>query len=35
MGGFNITISLFDRDDGDEIEEEINSKLVLLVPEPC
>ncbi|MFM7406889.1 MAG: hypothetical protein ACKO3K_09565 [Cuspidothrix sp.] len=28
-------ISLFDRDDGDEIEKEINSKLVMLVPEPC
>ncbi|AFZ60068.1 hypothetical protein H6G54_09175 [Anabaena cylindrica FACHB-243] len=28
-------ISLFDRDDSDEIEAEIKSKLVWLVPEPC
>nr|WP_174763081.1 hypothetical protein [Anabaena sp. UHCC 0187] len=28
-------ISLFDRDDSDEIEDEIKSKLVWLVPEPC
>jgi hypothetical protein len=27
--------SLFDRDDSDEIEEEIKRKLVWLVPEPC
>jgi hypothetical protein len=27
--------SLFDRDDSDEIEAEIKSKLVWLVPEPC
>ena len=27
--------SLFDRDDSDEIEDEIKSKLVWLVPEPC
>ncbi len=28
-------ISLFDRDDSDEIEAEITNKLVWLVPEPC
>jgi hypothetical protein len=28
-------ILLFDRDDSDEIEAEITSKLVWLVPEPC
>lgn len=28
-------LSLFDREDGDEIENEITSKLVWLVPEPC
>ncbi len=28
-------ILLFDRDDSDEIEAEIKSKLVWLVPEPC
>jgi hypothetical protein len=28
-------ISLFDRDDSDEIEREIKSKLLWLVPEPC
>jgi hypothetical protein len=28
-------LSLFDREDGDEIEDEIKSKLVWLVPEPC
>ncbi|ADI64807.1 conserved hypothetical protein ['Nostoc azollae' 0708] len=28
-------ISLFERDDSDEIEAEIQSKLVWLVPEPC
>ncbi|TAF03824.1 MAG: hypothetical protein EAZ77_16620 [Nostocales cyanobacterium] len=28
-------ISLFERDDSDEIEAEIKSKLVWLVPEPC
>lgn len=27
--------SLFDRDDSDEIENEIKSKLVWSVPEPC
>jgi len=27
--------SLFDRDDSDEIEDEIKSKLVWLVSEPC
>lgn len=27
--------SLFERDDSDEIEAEINNKLVWLVPEPC
>jgi hypothetical protein len=27
--------SLFDRDDSDEIKDEIKSKLVWLVPEPC
>ena len=27
--------SLFDRDDSDEIEKDIKSKLVWLVPEPC
>jgi len=26
---------LFDRKDGDEIEADINSKLCLMVPEPC
>ncbi|MBD2663308.1 hypothetical protein B6N60_03181 [Richelia sinica FACHB-800] len=27
--------ALFDRDDGDEIEADITSKLLFLIPEPC
>lgn len=26
---------LFDRDDSDEIEADINSSLMLMIPEPC
>lgn len=32
---WEVLNSLFDRDDSDEIEAEIKSKLVWLGPEPC
>ena len=28
-------IELFDREDGEEIEDDINSSLLFLMPEPC
>ncbi|WP_347607579.1 hypothetical protein [Trichormus azollae] len=34
-GDWEALILLFERDDSDEIEAEIDSKLLWLVPEPC
>ena len=32
---WNALIELFDREDGDEVESDINSNLHLMMPEPC
>lgn len=34
-GDWIALIELFDRDDGDEIEADVNSSLFWLIPEPC
>nr|WP_322656518.1 hypothetical protein [Dendronalium sp. ChiSLP03b]MDZ8202886.1 hypothetical protein [Dendronalium sp. ChiSLP03b] len=32
---WKVMIELFDREDGDEIESDIKSNLLLITPEPC
>jgi hypothetical protein len=32
---WKILVQLFDREDSEEIAENINSKLLMMVPEPC
>jgi hypothetical protein len=32
---WKVLLEMFDREDIDEIETDINSKLLLMIPEPC
>ena len=32
---WKVLVDLFDRGDSEEIENDINSKLLLMIPEPC